>query len=40
MTIAGSTRLVEWLFSVLRHKIPVDVAGTKKPETNAERMLS
>jgi hypothetical protein len=39
MTIAGSTRMVEGLFSVLRRKIPAHVAGPMKPETIAERML-
>jgi hypothetical protein len=39
MTIAGSTRIVEGLFSVLRRRIPDHVAGAMKPETVAERML-
>jgi hypothetical protein len=39
MTIAGSTRIVEGLFSALRRRIPDHVAGPMKPETVAQRML-
>jgi hypothetical protein len=39
MTIPGSTRIVEGLFSALRRKIPAHVAGPMKPETIANRMF-